>query len=307
MTTVAISSITDPVDSSNVSAATFTGTTDLDTNTVAVKVLDSAGTSVTGSATVTPVTGAWSATLNLSTLLDGLLTWEATATAVATTQAFAAKSGEKRASTDYITETEFRAYVNDSSSLESGRIAAAITAASRAVDAYCDRWFYQVTETNYLWPYQTKDPFYVCLEGDLATTTGLSVTLDTSGNNTFSTTWTVDTQFVLEPVNQAWGGLRNVPFTNMRAVNGNYWPALLSGIFTQPVRPPIKVTGSWGWPTVPEPVTQATKVLAAMFYKLGDAPLGATYGDYGVLRVKENPMAEALLRPYARSGAIAVA
>ncbi len=309
MTTVTIATITDPVDASNVTTATATGTTDLDTNTVSVSVVDFDGTTITASAVVTPVTAAWTATLNLTSLDDGLLTWKATATAVASTQAFAATSGQKQVSSDYITATEYRAYINDpSTTLESSRIAAAITSASRAVDAFCDRYFYQITDTIYLWPTfgYGYNAYVVCMDRDLASTTGISVAID-DGSNTFPISWVLNTNYVVEPVNRNVGGIRNVPFTDLRAVNGSYWPVLLTMPWQQAVHPPIRVTGSFGWPAVPDAVKQATKILAAYYYKLGDAPLGATMGEYGVLRAHaDNPDACALLRPYAVNGAIAV-
>ncbi len=313
MTTVTIATITDPVDATNDNASTATGTTDLDTNTVAIRVVDSLGAAATGSATVTAVTAAWHITIDLSALADGLLTWEATATALLGTQAFAATSGEKQvlSNTDYITAAEYRAYINDpSSSLESSRISSAITAAARSVDAFCDRFFYQTgIETIYLWPTfgYGYNAYTVCMNADLSSLNGLLVDID-DGSNTFSTSWTINQNFVVEPVNTSMvGGIRNVPWTHLRAVNGSFWPILLTMPWQQPVHPPIRVTGQWGWSAVPDAVKQATFIFAAYFYKLGDAPLGATMGEYGVLRAHaDNPDACALLRPYAVNGAIAV-
>ncbi len=309
MTTVAITSITDPVTASNLTTATASGTTDLDTNTVSVSVVDFDGTTITAAAVVTPVTAAWTATLNLATLDDGLLTWEVTATAVAATQAFAAKSGVKQSGTDYITAADYRAYINDpSASLESGRIGYAITNASRAVDAFCDRFFFQTTETNYFWPTfgYGYNAYVVNMERDLASTTALTVAID-DGSNTFSTSWVLNTNYVVEPVNTTVGGIRGNPYRSLRAVNGSFWPILLTMPWQQPVHPPIRVTGSFGWPAIPDPVKQATRIFSAYYYKLGDAPLGATMGEYGVLRAHaDNPDACNLLRPYAVNGSIAV-
>ncbi len=311
MTTIAITSIVDPIVFGNDSNGVISGTTDLDTNTVLVTVIDSLGATVSHAATVTPVTAAWTYTLDLSNLADGLLTWEAVATSLTATQAFAAKSGQKHVTDnpDYITSTEFRTYINDpSSSLDSGRIAAAITAASRSVDNFCDRYFYQTFQTIYLWPTfgYGYNAYVVDLQADLANTNNLAVDID-DGSNTFATSWAEGTNYVVEPVNRDVGGILNVPYRQLRAVNGSFWPILLTMPWQQPINPPIRVFGVFGWPAVPDAVKQAAKIFASYYYKLGDAPFGATMGEYGVLRAHaENPDACALLRPYAVLGGIAV-
>ncbi len=310
MTTVTITTIADPVTATNVTSCGALGATDSNSNTVNVSVVDADGT-VAGPFAASVASLGWSISgKDLSTLDDGTLVWEVTAT-LAGSSSFAAKAGEKavNSATDYITATEYRSYINDpSTTLEASRIASAVTAASRAVDAFCDRFFYQITDTIYLWPTfgYGYNAYTVCMERDLASTTGLAVAID-DGSNTFPISWVLNTNYVVEPVNRNVGGIRNMPFTDLRAVNGSYWPVLLTMPWQQPVHPPIRVTGSFGWPAVPDAVKQATKILAAYYYKLGDAPLGATMGEYGVLRAHaDNPDACLLLRPYAVNGAIAV-
>lgn len=204
--------------------------------------------------------------------------------------------------TDYCTEAEFRAYIKDDTNQDDNSVAAAITSASRAVDAFCDRFFYtQAATINYFWPdlYHGGNPYTVCID-DLATTTSLAVDLDLAGNGTFTTSWTLNTHFVVEPVNRTAGGIVGVPYRELRSISGNRWPILLNLPWQEPPFPVVRVTGTWGWAAVPEPVTQATKVMAAMYYSMAGAPLGVAGIDaYGAMRVRDNPVAMNLLRPYA--------
>ena len=82
------------------------------------------------------------------------------------------------------------------------------------------------------------------------------------------------------------------------------WPVLPP---TVPLEP-VQIIGTYGWPSVPEGIKQATKILAARYYKLGDAPFDvAGFGEYGSIRVSVPKTAMEVMRPYARRGAIAVA
>jgi hypothetical protein len=63
----------------------------------------------------------------------------------------------------------------------------------------------------------------------------------------------------------------------------------------------VKVTGVWGWASVPIAIKQATILLAARIYKRSDSPLGiAGFGDMGVMRVSSqiDPDVAQLVNPY---------
>lgn len=204
--------------------------------------------------------------------------------------------------TDYINDQEFRDYIKSKGTEQSDLISDAITAASRAADAYCGRHFYVVENTT---RYFCADGFYCVQFGvDLANTTGLTVLVDSDGNGTYDDTWTFDTDFILEPVNQISNGITGWPYTKLRAIGSKTFPTV-----TLPAqRPAVKVTGNWGWTDVPTPVKQAVKVIAAQYYKLAEAPLGvAGFGDFGVVRVRDNPQASSLLAPYRAGGSFGVA
>jgi hypothetical protein len=145
---------------------------------------------------------------------------------------------------------------------------------SRAIDRACGkgRRFYQATETRYYTPDEThRYPYYGAayrrecrLEiDDLTTCTTLTV--DTGGDGSYATTWTEGTDFFLDPPNALADG---EPFTEVlvRARGGRYFPA---------VQRAVKITGVFGWPSVPVEVSQYAQIFAAQLVLRGrQAPFG---------------------------------
>src|SRR6185437_2859039 len=93
------------------------------------------------------------------------------------------------------------------------------------------------------------------------------------------------------------------PCTRIRAINaangGKFFPYTWE--FSRLDR--IQIVGTWGWPTVPAGVRQATLQTAAEIYKLKDSPFGlAGTSEFGLVRVpKQNPYIMKLLTPYISS------
>jgi hypothetical protein len=105
----------------------------------------------------------------------------------------------------------------------------------------------------------------------------------------FGSAWSAD-WYELEPINGVVNGIPGWPFNRISAVH--YAPPIYS-------RFRAEVTARWGWAAVPAPVKEACLLLAAMNWKLQDAPLGvAGFKDFGVTKVKDNPVAVAKLCPY---------
>jgi hypothetical protein len=205
---------------------------------------------------------------------------------------------------DYITEAEFRDYIKDSSNDNQGPITDAISAASRRVEDYCGRHFYQTTETQYF----TPDPgnlWVLSLDDmDLANTDSLTVDSQWSNKANYDQSWTFGTDFVAQPVNQSKGGIDGWPFEWLQSLGGKVWPPRYVEFYTDTVR----ITGNWGWNQVPAPVKQATRIMAAQYYKLAEAPFGtAGWGAYGDITVKELPQVEQLLSPYRKGNALLMA
>src|SRR5690348_8178617 len=100
---------------------------------------------------------------------------------------------------NYITVPELRAYVNDTGTQNQSVFDDAVESASRQVEELCGRYFTQdsTVSTRTYFPYNT----YECCVDDISTTTGLLVAIDTNGDGTYDQSWTINTDFFLEPVN----------------------------------------------------------------------------------------------------------
>jgi len=195
----------------------------------------------------------------------------------------------------YVAIDELATELGISDTLSDAKFELAISAASRQIDSYCQRFFYQdasvVART-----YHPDD--YLSLEvDDISTTTGLIVKVDTDDDGTFETTLTITTNFILTPTNAAdeWP-VR--PYTGIRIVDTGLsaFPMYSSG------RPSVEVTAKFGWPAVPEDVKKACLIQATQLFKASDAAFGGLNFDTGIFRVRGslNPMAEALLERYAK-------
>lgn len=130
---------------------------------------------------------------------------------------------------------------------------------------------------------------------DFSTTAGLVVEADTGDTGSYSETWTITTDFVVEPANLSLNGIPWA-YTTLRAVGSKTFPC-------DGQRPRVRVTAAFGWPAVPDAVTQATYQLALDIFKMKDAPFGvAGFNEYGQVRVRENKTAQMLLEPYRKHG-----
>lgn len=199
---------------------------------------------------------------------------------------------------NYIEVDELRAYMINPGQLNESSLENARTAASRMVDSICGRYFYQQTETQFYSPDNTNLWSVDFGDMDIATKTDLAVHIETGNDGTYATPLTVDVDFILEPINQSSGGINPWPFTSMRSVTGRIFPIKIGPFW----RDTVKVVATYGWPAVPDAVKQATFVSAALLYKLGEAPFGtAGFGEYGMIRVRDNPIVTSLLGPYRKA------
>ena len=170
-----------------------------------------------------------------------------------------------------------------------------VGAASRLIDGYCNRRFWQ-TGTAEARVYQAEDSFY-CSIDDIA---GTALTLKTSSqaDGTFDVTWKVS-DYQLEPLNGNLDGL-TWSYDKIRAVGDYLFPTVNANYGEQAL---VQVTAIFGWPSVPEPVTQATIIQASRIFKRYDSPLGVVgFGDLGQIRVSRylDPDMAQLVEPYRR-------
>lgn len=199
------------------------------------------------------------------------------------------------ASTEYISAEQLKATLELTGTVfADGDIPAAITAASRGIDNVCQRRFYPDDDANQVRYYSPSNSTTVMID-DLITLTAFAT--DQSGDGTFSTTWTQNTDFVLEPLNAAADGQ---PYTRIRTHPRHvtfglpaWWPRS------------VRVTGKFGWAATPGPIVEATTILAAQLVKRArEAPFGivAIGVDVGaVSRIAQtDPTVRFLLMDYIR-------
>lgn len=171
----------------------------------------------------------------------------------------------------YSTLAQVKAALRITDSVDDSLLEMAIESASRAIDQYTNRNFYNAgTAVRY---YAPSDSLNVMID-DLISLVSLQSMND--DEQVFDVTWAAD-DYQLEPLNGIADGFAQ-PYTNIRAI-GDYTYQTLAGEAT------VKVTGVWGWSSVPIQVTQATVIQASRIFKRLDSPLGIISGELGSMRV----------------------
>ncbi|NBU34443.1 hypothetical protein EBS40_07515 [bacterium] len=96
-----------------------------------------------------------------------------------------------------------------------------------------------------------------------------------------------------EPVGGRSVATATVPFTRLRLLTGRW--AVDEG------RASVTVTAAWGWAVAPPAAVEAVKVLAKDILQQRDTRNGvAGFGDFGSIRVRQNPYVAMLLDPLRR-------
>lgn len=171
----------------------------------------------------------------------------------------------------YCSLAEIKASAHITDNVDDALLELAVESASRMVDSYTQRYFYNAGTATRLFAPQDS---YVAEIDDLISLT----TLQTSDGDDFGTTWAAK-DYQLEPLNGNVDGLTGHPTTRIRAVD-DFIFNVLDGEAT------VKVIGVWGWSAVPTAVKQATVIQAARIFKRNDSPLGiAGFGEMGAVRV----------------------
>lgn len=179
-----------------------------------------------------------------------------------------------------------------------------LSAASRAVDNICERRFWLDADATSIRYYTPRRSGKLLQVDDLVTFGSLQT--DNDGDGTFEHSWTVNSDFVFEPLNAAADG---EPFTMVRVhPNGRFClPGERVGIVNSSVVPrSVKLTGQFGWAEVPDGVEQATGILASrLMRRAREAPFGmigfAMEGGTSVTALARNdPDVMMLLKPYIR-------
>ena len=192
--------------------------------------------------------------------------------------------------TAYATLAQVKAALRITDSVDDTLIEMARESASDLVDGYTGRTF--TTSGTVTRVFAPADD-YVLQTDDIAGT-AVAITSSTGADGVFDVTWKT-TDYQLEPLNGVSNG-QAVPFTRIRAIQDYLWPTA-GGEAT------VRVTGVFGFPSVPIVVTQATVLQSSRIFTRLQSPLGvAGFGEMGVVRVTRalDPDVAALVEPYRR-------
>lgn len=176
----------------------------------------------------------------------------------------------------YVSATVLKTTLGIGSTYADADIITAVEAASRACDGYKDTRFWATTEARYY----TGDPCERMLDIDaVAASATATVVVDINGDGTYETTWTNTTDYYMAPINAV---ADSQPFTQLflSQTAGRTFPRYDNA---------IKITASFGWPSVPGGVTQATSILAGRLLKR------ARETPYGIVVVAGDAVAAARL------------
>jgi hypothetical protein len=122
---------------------------------------------------------------------------------------------------------------------------------------------------------------------DISTTSGLVI----SDNGAT----VASTDYQLEPLNGLDYTGATVPYTTIRRLSSPWY------LGPYPNAATVTVTAKWGWAAIPDDIVEATRVLAKDLAGLRDTRFGvAGWGDFGVVRMRDNPQVMSLLAPYVR-------
>jgi len=195
----------------------------------------------------------------------------------------------------YCTLAELKASLNITDAVDDTALEAAVTAASRMIDDYTERFFYangtsQSPVTRY---YTALDPYTINVD-DITTVTEIAT--DDNFDFTYGTVFTTS-DFMVEPINNP---IKGFPYNRLLAI-GSY-------IFPYQLPQAVRVKGVWGFTAVPPEVNMATLIQSSRLFGRRQSPFGiAGSPEMGTVRLYSRLDAdvEVLLRPFRKNGGLA--
>lgn len=191
----------------------------------------------------------------------------------------------------YCEVDELREQFDDAAAaLPTALLERAINATSRAIDRFTGRRFWQDPTATV----RTFRPTYCWRANvdDISTTAGLVVKVDATIDGTYSTTWTLGTDYALRPANAIADG---EPYWQIWPASGVSFPTS-SAAFDA-----LQVTAKFGWPAIPPEVNLACILRSASLFKRRESIDGVRgFGDFGVVRISRqmDPDVADLLSPF---------
>jgi hypothetical protein len=198
----------------------------------------------------------------------------------------------------YATLAEFKSSIGITDSTDDTPLQSVLDAADQLINNYVDTkvGFGQTASQT---RYYTADRFDFVLTDPIVSVSQLAT--DVNGDGTYSQVWTSN-DYILAPRNAAldsrpYTEIDTSPFSN---ADYNFPVGYLE----------VKVTGVFGWPSVPAAVKQAALIQAGAIWSSRTAPFGVIGSQDlgGVLRMSAalHPEARILLEPYRLRGGLAI-
>lgn len=186
----------------------------------------------------------------------------------------------------YCSLDDLKAWLGISDPNDDTNLEGCITAASRSIERFCGkgRQFWSSPPASKLF---TATSSALVMVDDFYTTADLAVVSDMDGDGEYETTWTLDTDFVIEPANDSL-------YFRLRARPLRWFPRCADA---------VQVTARWGWASVPDEVELACKIKAAQLFQRRQSPAGVQGNDqFGFVRVSryEDPNVVDLLSKFQR-------
>jgi hypothetical protein len=171
----------------------------------------------------------------------------------------------------YATLSDVKAALRITDNIDDTLLETAIESASRMIDGYTARTFYNggTAVRNYA----ATDAINLIIDDAISVS-------EVASTDEIGDTYTIwePNDYQLEPLNSRSDGLY-MPYTGIRAVNTYTWPYVDQQAL-------CRITGVWGWASVPVAIKQATIIQSSRLFKRLDSPLGiAGFGDMGAIRV----------------------
>lgn len=201
----------------------------------------------------------------------------------------------------YATTTDVGAYLPSVVvAEESAGWAILLSVASRAIDRFCDRYFYSNANSVRYFDGDGSTDLYVA-KHDFYTVTALKIALTENNDPADSTLWytihgdgvTPPSNFYLGPDNQTEIGsvtdqTLKRPYYNI-TIPGNPWSGSTTDYlptFTKGRRT-VSIAASWGWPAVPDEIKDITIKLTIRMWRAKETGQTSSVGsaDFGVAMI----------------------
>lgn len=190
----------------------------------------------------------------------------------------------------YATLAEVKASLAITDTQDDTMLEIAITASSRMIDDYTDRFFYinGSTQTPATYYYTAEDFWLLSTDDNFSVT---EIATDDNFDQTWSTVWATSDYFS-EPVNNP---NRGWPYNRLVAIDRYVFPKNIPN--------GVRIKGRFGWSAVPAEINQACIIQSSRLFVRKQSPFGiAGTPELGTVRLTSrlDPDVEALIRPFKR-------